>query len=107
MAENNQDIQNDEEEENYDDAEEEQPSRLPNESIVDPKDVINIKKMKSNELEERLMLVMMSLESLLSRCQLKTKFSIFLSLLMEEYKEEQKLGKGKGITVQDTLNALR
>ena len=77
------------------------------ESIIKPEDLINISKLRSSELEERLMMIMMSLETLLARCQLKTKFTNFLSLLVEEYKEEQMLGKGKGITIQDTLNALR
>ena len=75
--------------------------------MIDSKDVINISKMKSSELEERLMMIIMSLESLLGRSQMRTKFTTFLSNLVEEYKEEQTLGKGKGITIQDTLNALR
>ena len=82
-------------------------TKIQHESIIDSKDVTNISKMKSSELEERLMMIIMSLESLLGRSQMKTKFTTFLSNLVEEYKEEQKLGKGKGITIQDTLNALR
>ena len=77
--------------------------RSKQESIIYPKDMLNINNKKSPELEERLMMIVMSLENLLSRCQLKTKFTNFLSLLVEEYKEEQMLGKGKGITIQDTL----
>ena len=89
------------------DVEDDIATRPQHESIVNPKDLINITKMKSSELEERLMEVIMSLESLLGRCTMRTKFTSFLSNLVEEYKEEQKLGKGKGITIQDTLNALR
>ena len=101
-------IQNEYEEEDEYDENYEEPARQPiHESIINQKDLINITKMKSPELEERLMMIIMSLESLLGRCQFKTKFTNFLSLLVEEYKEEQKLGKGKGITIQDTLNSLR
>ena len=82
-------------------------TRAQHESIINSKDVINISKMKSNELEERLMMIIMSLESLLGRSQMRTKFTTFLSNLVEEYKEEQKLRRGKGITIQDTLNSLR
>ena len=93
------------EEDDYNDDESIRISKQ--ESIINPKDMLNITKMKSPELEESLMMMVMSLENLLSRCQLKTKFTNFLSLLVEEYKEEQMLGKGKGITIQDTVNSLR
>ena len=89
------------------DVDDEPIKRLQHESIINPNDLINITKMRSSELEERLMRVIMSLETLLGRCQLRTKFTTFLSSLVEEYKEEQKLGKGKGITTLDTLNSLR
>ena len=90
-----------------DEVDEKSEKRTQHESIINSRDVIDISKMKSSELEERLMMIIMSLESLLGRSQIKTNFTTFLSNLVEEYKEEQKLGRGKGITIQDTLNSLR
>ena len=63
--------------------------------------------MTPTELEERLKDVIIRLEGLLERCAIKSEFSQFLGYLVEEYKMEQELGTGKGISVQDTLNALR